>query len=425
MNNSERHEYIDDEIDLRDIFKTVWKWKYFITGITVLTMLASGILSFFVMEPVYEAKTVVSIAQYETKKEISSDIEDMVDELGQIPYMNVESCIKQVQTPSILQTVINKMELPYTRSQLSGMIKTSNAKDTNLIEITVSNSDPVLAQQIANTLREEFVMHVNQLNTDKTTQSLDTMENNLLESEEAELELSNETLKEYKLQTRSIEFLSTQLSEKNQDLVKFQSSLASLQIESTKLENEIEQVKANLVDTPITLITNTTADGILPVDMAGIDVIDGKVVKENINPIYANLTNSYNQKLVDLAGTEASIATTSIKIAELEKEIPGLEAELTKNEIEEKKLQSEVNRRENTVNILTAKIAELKMSTIISPAENSIATVSTALQPEKPVSPNKKLNVAIAAILGLMLSTLAVFLVEYMREEDESKGLGV
>lgn len=49
-----------DEIDLRDIFKTLGKWKYKIIAITLACMLLSGVASFIFMDPVYESKAVVA-----------------------------------------------------------------------------------------------------------------------------------------------------------------------------------------------------------------------------------------------------------------------------------------------------------------------------------------------------------------------------
>ncbi|MBC7076492.1 MAG: hypothetical protein H5T98_10630 [Syntrophomonadaceae bacterium] len=101
----------------------------------------------------------------------------------------------------------------------------------------------------------------------------------------------------------------------------------------------------------------------------------------------------------------------------LEQEVIALEAELTKKQIEEKRLQNEVNRREEIVNLLTSKIAELKTTQSLNIAENNIITVSEALVPEEPIKPNKLLNIAVAGVLGLMLSVFGVFLVEYLKEE--------
>ncbi len=420
------YEYIEEEIDLRDILKTLSKWKYTIVSVTMVAMLLSGIISIYFLDPVYEASTIVAVAQTENSKNAeSSNMEDIVDELGELPYMSVESCVQQLKTASVLQTVIDKMKLPYSRRQLGAMITAEQLEDTNLMKITISNSDPKLAAQISNTLREEFVLYITQINNQKLKNSVETMENKLLQGEEDELEAANDKLKEYKLSSRSIEFLSTQLAQKNSDLGTFQSSLALLEIQYAGLEKGVEQLQKSLAETPVTLLTNETADGVLPVDMDGIDIKDGKVVRENINEAYINLYNLLNDKSSQLAETEAGIKTTKTNIARLEQEIPDLEAQLTENQIEETKLQNEVTRRETNVDLLTAKIAELKISGNINLAENSITTTSAALVPEKPVKPNKMLNVAIAGILGLMMSTLAVFFIEYMREGDESEETGV
>ena len=41
--------------------------------------------------------------------------------------------------------------------------------------------------------------------------------------------------------------------------------------------------------------------------------------------------------------------------------------------------------------------------------------------PEKPVSPNKKMNIAIAFLLGLMVSVGLVFLLEYLDNTYKTK----
>ena len=77
-----------EEIDLRDIFKTINKWKHTIIAVTLICVLLSGIFSFFVLDPVYEASTVVSIyqAQLNRENESTNDIADTVNELGKSLY---------------------------------------------------------------------------------------------------------------------------------------------------------------------------------------------------------------------------------------------------------------------------------------------------------------------------------------------------
>jgi|ADurb_Gel_02_Slu_FD_contig_61_901424_length_1459_multi_2_in_0_out_0_1 capsular polysaccharide biosynthesis protein len=420
-----------EEIDLRDIFKTINKWKHTIIAVTLICVLLSGIFSFFVLDPVYEASTVVSIyqAQLNRENESTNDIADTVNELGEIPYMSAVSCEQQVKSPAIMEAVIKKLQLPYTRNGLKSSIKTQQVQNTNLIIITVSNNNPELAATIANTLREEFILHINRINKRKMAQSLEIMEKEWLQKEEVELDIASEKLKEHKLQSRSIEFLSSQLGKKREDLINYQSWLAKAEIDRASQQEGIKQLQETIAHTPHTLTTVNTANGILPADLQGIDIKDGTVSSEQINMNYTSLMDAYNSKTTALAELTVQISKTRQEIARQEKEILDLEAELIRNQLGEKKLQNEVSRRESVVTLLSSKIAELKMTESINLADNNIITVSEAMVPEAPVKPNKMLNMAIAAVLGLMLATFSIFLIEYLRgngtnksESEESKG---
>jgi len=63
-NNNQPERYIEeDEIDLRELFLTLWKKKGFIVGFTfVITFLA--IVYVFLKTPIYEAKGLVEIGSY-------------------------------------------------------------------------------------------------------------------------------------------------------------------------------------------------------------------------------------------------------------------------------------------------------------------------------------------------------------------------
>ena len=61
---------------------------------------------------------------------------------------------------------------------------------------------------------------------------------------------------------------------------------------------------------------------------------------------------------------------------------------------------------------------------------NGAEVIDTAVLPENPIKPNKLMNVAIATVLGLMISLFVVFLLEYMdnkikKPEDIEKHLGL
>ena len=62
LNNQPGYNYDYDEIDLRDIFRTLGKWKYTIISVTLICMFLSGIVSLFFIDPVYEATAMVAPA---------------------------------------------------------------------------------------------------------------------------------------------------------------------------------------------------------------------------------------------------------------------------------------------------------------------------------------------------------------------------
>ncbi|NLU50742.1 MAG: hypothetical protein GXX09_10135 [Syntrophomonadaceae bacterium] len=136
----------DDEIDLRECFRTLSKWKYTIIGIIVLAMLASALASKFVMEPVYEATAIV-------------EIEPLPQMLEGLPQRSISSCEQMVTSDRVLDPVIRKLKLDesYTlRTLRKEHIKTEVLKDTNLIKITVNDKDPEQAAKMANEICTQF-----------------------------------------------------------------------------------------------------------------------------------------------------------------------------------------------------------------------------------------------------------------------------
>lgn len=72
---------IEDEIDLKELFKTIWNKKYFILGFTFLVTLLS-ILYVNMKTPIYEAKALIEIGSYKQSGSNSNIIIDDVNKLS-------------------------------------------------------------------------------------------------------------------------------------------------------------------------------------------------------------------------------------------------------------------------------------------------------------------------------------------------------
>jgi len=140
---------LEDEIDLRDLLRTLWKYKYAIIGVTVLAMLLAGLISKFCIAPVYEATAVV-------------EIEPLPPMLQELPQRSITSYQNLVTSDRVLETVIKKLKLDeYYASKIQREehlietlreehIKTEVPSNANLIEITVNDKNPDQAARMAN-----------------------------------------------------------------------------------------------------------------------------------------------------------------------------------------------------------------------------------------------------------------------------------
>ncbi|MCL6560329.1 MAG: lipopolysaccharide biosynthesis protein, partial [Firmicutes bacterium] len=75
---------------------------------------------------------------------------------------------------------------------------------------------------------------------------------------------------------------------------------------------------------------------------------------------------------------------------------------------------SEVDRLKETLNTLASKTTETQIARSLDLGQTTVVVVSDAATPTKPVKPNKKLNVAVALILGAIAFTGLAFVLEHL-----------
>lgn len=141
----ENNEY---EIDLREIFGMLKKRWLMIFSLTAVAVIAAGVISFFVMVPTYETSTTM-LVNYKQNQETAMSYSDM-----QMSQKLVNTYSQIIKSRSIAEDVISKLKLDETAGAIQEMISVSGVSDTEILKITVSNTDPALAASIANTVAE-------------------------------------------------------------------------------------------------------------------------------------------------------------------------------------------------------------------------------------------------------------------------------
>jgi capsular polysaccharide biosynthesis protein len=140
---------MEETISINDIFKTLKKrWKL-IMLLTLIAALISGTISYFLLTPVYQSSTQILVNQKQSENQLdSTQIRSNID------MINTYSVI--IKSPAILEKVIDELELDQSVDQLSQKITINSQENSQVFSLTVQDSNPAKAVEIANTVSSIF-----------------------------------------------------------------------------------------------------------------------------------------------------------------------------------------------------------------------------------------------------------------------------
>lgn len=147
-------------MDLNDYMRVVRRHWILITATTLLGLLLGGVAT-ALTKPTYTAETQLFVS-------ISSS--GSVQELQQgntFSQARVQSYVKTVASPAVLQPAIDSLGLNTTPGQLAGHVKSSTDLNTVLINIEVTDQSPVQAAAIAQAVADSLIDTVEQLERPK------------------------------------------------------------------------------------------------------------------------------------------------------------------------------------------------------------------------------------------------------------------
>ncbi|CEK39119.1 MAG: YveK family protein [Paraclostridium sordellii] len=160
---------MEETIDLREYFYIIKKRVWIIALITVLAMITSGIISFFVLSPVYEANTTLIVNTEQNKSTNNMITGDQLNVTQKLTLTYGEI----IKSRAVLDSVIEKLDLNMDYSELEKIITISPVKDTQIISVTVQNTNPKLAKDIANTIPKVFTKEVKRITKANSVEVID------------------------------------------------------------------------------------------------------------------------------------------------------------------------------------------------------------------------------------------------------------
>lgn len=142
---------LEEVIDLREYFSIIKKKWYIIAILCVICVAASSVYSFFIAKPVYQAETtlIVKTEKAEGSQTVSGDQVSVSQKLA-VTYGEV------IKSRTVLENVIKNLNLKETYGELSGKISVSTVSDTQIIKISVKDTNNANAAKIANEIPKVF-----------------------------------------------------------------------------------------------------------------------------------------------------------------------------------------------------------------------------------------------------------------------------
>jgi succinoglycan biosynthesis transport protein ExoP len=413
---------MEEEIDLREYINVIvrrWKW---ILGITLVAVVTAAIFSFFLLAPVYEAKAGVVIVK--SRSEIA--FEPKYRTLTEEDIVSRRKALEAlVRSNSVATEVIDKLGSTLDPEErevgaLPDMVETESNGD--LISIKVKGEDPSKITAIANAWGEVYEEYVNGLygGSPQSPGDIQTQvakaESSYKEAEEALAKFTGDN---------QIDTLSLEIGAKQNTLADYYATKRSLDrliADARALRDQLRQEELSSptgTDNSLSIMllqasAFTLLSPGLPVQLqlsldeeAGLEAS----AEDQVQALNA---------LLSILEARREEVQTLINEMTLQQEILQLQEQLEREQARKQELTSARDLAWETYDTLARKEAEVGVASQVTDTEVRFAV--PAVEPKEPVGPNKKLNIAIAGVLGLMVGVFGAFLVEYFEgwgEEEE------
>jgi len=369
-------EHLDDEIQLIDYLRVIWRWKWLIILGTFLCMVVAGVVSFN-MPKIYEVSMTIEPGIIG----VNGD--------GRFIYLdsrnNVEGKIKGDLYNRRIQKALN-------RNPLETDIKfgVRPQKGTNFIKVTSEWKDPevefgkkALVHLVA-VISEEYENIVQQRKSDYEKQIL-MKQNQIKEVEIQRKDIDKQIL--LKLNT---------IGAKKNNIKLNKATLTIMQDREKELLEEIKNVKDNTER--IVKERNTVLQHKGNVNDISL-LLYSTTIQQNV-AYFNQLSNQIN----DLR-TEKEIA--SMKIENLKKDINDINTEIERSKLKKTEgLQATINDLKLQIDRLSIAKGMIKNIRVIQDPEASI----------HPIKPKKTLIIILAGVVAFMMMMFLAFFVEYIQK---------
>ena len=381
-----------EEVDLIEYLNVLWKRRWLIIVPTVLLVLIAGVVS-FLLPPVWEVDAVIQPSKFFVQSTAGTFTEILVVDpkqlAGQINQKSYERLINA-------QLHLDPRKFP--------ILKAENPKDTKLVRVSIKTGETEKAAEILNALFEHVKSELDRkidVEMKSTITQIVTNENNI---KNREIDIKNREI-DIKIKNNLIKNKEIDIKNKNIDIEKTRHAIVSagkkLAISEDRSRSLVDEMKGvkNRIDQNEKQQKTLLAEKREGTEMLGL-LLYSNEIQQNFR-YYNTLGENLSQERIREENLRLSIREKEQEIQGLKNQIETINQEIQgiKNQIE--KINQEIAGIRNDTELLVEKKQRIDYTQLVKEPTVSLY----------PVSPNKRLNVAIAGFLGLFcFSILALFL---------------
>lgn len=415
---------MEEEIDLRAYVAVLiryWKW---IMGLALVAAVAAFVVS-LLLPPTYEASAVVIITEPRYQMQFDprfKTADQWTPAYNAFPTLATSDEVLR----SVLDAYAPSPEAgieEWKLRTLSGMVEAISEGDPSLVVLRARSRSLEDAAAIANLWADALVKRGNDIYSDRED-DVEFFQEQVAQAGQA-LDDADAALVEFEArsQASTVDAQLESLRQAQADYLADQRAIAYI-------VQDIQGLRAQLVqqpgDRPVSLADDLTALllQIKAFNLLQVEALDAQA--STSIQLQISSGGSFSDKspaeqvafLDDLVDTlEAKSSKIDGRLAELEPQMLALQRRLQEIDAESERLTDARDLTSETYKTLARKLEEAR---IAAREENGVLQVgSYASVPEKPVSPRKLLNTAVAGTLGLMLGVFGAFALEWWRTDEE------
>ena len=428
-------------VNIREILTNIRKHVFRVIVILLFCLAGGGAYLYFTL-PIYESEALLQIKQAQgLGASIMNDTaSNIATSAGVARKERMSTYAEILKSRDVIEPIIKDVIKPDKNGKYPnydtfiGRISTTPVKDTEILKVSVSSTDPDNAKDINEKVVQQFLVRLTELSHSEKKATKDFLEGRVAEADE-NLTNAENRLQEYQVQEQIISpnehmhalidrmtGIKKEDEENKVNLAAAQAKLSSVNGQlmdsgvSIADNEKIKQYNSKLADMEITRVGYLSQYTEAHPKMIEIN----KQIQETRTALESEISRVANMEapsdnpvqqglLADKFRSEAEISIAQSKAKALNGINSRAENELTAMPAKEQgfvRAQRDVNVAQDIYTMLYKRLEEAKIAEVM--VQNEVQVIDKPTLPERPVKPSKRSVLMLAALLGLSLGLASV-----------------